>query len=299
MRAKPTLGLRLSRQEVFAVCTVGTGDRREVAWASRQVLTQNWSVPTPDEAARRELGGVLQGLLAPGRVMPGTVKFGLPDPLFVSRVFALDALPRAERARIELVNWRLQKEFHLQEEMTCACQSLGRDGKQELLLGMAIAKVWLAWFTEIANQVRLPVGRIGAAMCYRFNRWHDRIAADGHAGVLIALDTDAWSLCAWDSQVRVRFLHGRWREAVASTEGALSALAVEIERVIRGYVQTFPGSAVDRIFVAGDREESRALMAFIDARTREGCVYLAEPDGHAAGKDSEPDPGALAMAWGP
>lgn len=290
LRPKTRIGLRFARDAVWAIRVRQGRGAIEVLWADRAPLPVAWLAQGMKPS---DLVATLRDLCAPMRGRHVAVQVGLPDPVFVARVFELDTLPRARKAQTELAAWRLKRDLAIAEDIECASQPLGREGARELLLGIGGPKGWIEGVRHALKEADVTVDSLDATSRYHFNAFHERLAPAG-SGVLIVLAHDAWSVSAWDDYARPRFIGSRWRQQATRD---LAATAEDVERLVRGYVSHFPGRTVKRLFVTGMRGESEALADILRERTHGQCEHLETLVAKISGcEGAEVDPGALAVA---
>jgi len=199
------------------------------------------------------------------------VHVSLPDAAVRFTVFELRDLPKTPAAQLELVKFRLGREGGTAPGAV-ACQPLGSEGERHLLLGLSCDAGWRELVSDALAQAGIVGWSMSANVCRQFNRFHDRLTKT--AGALVSIAPDAWSLCLWDADGRVRYVRAHWRTGGED----LAEVAIEVERSILGYVNSEPGRTVDRVYVVGG-EETAAVAAALDARLREPCVRLSAEDG--------------------
>lgn len=203
------------------------------------------------------------------------VHVALPDPLGVLAMFDLDELPKTDAARRRLVRWRMANELGLADaDIDVACQDQGADNGKRLLLGQAIHSGWLHVIKEALRGSRVTPWSINHAICFRFNRHYERLAADRAPGALLAVDANAWTCALWDAAARLRFVRSRWRSK-AEPGAAADAIAEEFERAVLAYVYGNSGRAVERVYVTAAAAERDAIVAALNRRLSTPCIPLA------------------------
>lgn len=228
--------------------------------------------PTPSHAA---LARDLLAQLAPEACATfAPVHVALPDPLGVLAMFELDELPKTDAARRQLVRWRIAKELGLADaNLDVAYQDQGADNGKRLLLGQAVHAVWLDVVKAALRGARITPWSINHAIGFRFNRHHERFAADHAPGALLAVDGDAWTCVLWDAATRLRFVRSRWRGKAAA-----DAIAEEFERAVLAYVYGSSNRAVERVYVTAAAAERDAIVAALNRRLSTPCIPLVVPD---------------------
>jgi len=265
-----SVGLVIGRDNVtLAQLTAADGGWRVEALTETKLDTRLFSgTPTPQAAAA--LTKALQSLNGQlsDRYLP--VHVSVPDAAMRLTTFELDELPKTRAAQIDLVRFRFQRESANGTDVI-TCQSLGKDGEKQLLLGLALEREWQRLIEDALAGAGVVAWSLNSNACRQFNRFHDRLVQA--SGALVTLMPDAWSLWLWDSRGRVRYTRSRWRAAADDH----TDIAKDVERSILAYIHGHPERTITRMYlVAGSEAESMATL--LDARSREHCVRLFEDD---------------------
>lgn len=236
----------------------------------------------PDAATVERLSAVVRELCADvaGRYVP--VHVSVPDAMVSAAVFALEELPKTLEGRLGLIRWRFGRELfhHDDERLHCTGQVLGQDGGKFLLLGLAMDGAWRECLVRTLHEAGVVPWSMGPAIAHQFNRYHARLTTqNGQGGALLSLGLAAWALIIWDAAGRPRLIRGRWRDRSTGEEHA--AIAEESQRLILAWVHG-SGLSVGRLYVAGPRAETRAVVQMLDGKLREPCVELDPAAGLAA-----------------
>ncbi len=274
--AKVSVGIAVGRREICAVHIEPrrAGARRYTIHSAQLSCELFGGSPTLE--AESALASALANVAAPAKQRFVPCHVALPDPMMMFSVFALDALPKSEKLRRELVHWRLAKEYSTGDAaLDCAHQRLGEEQGKHLLLGQGVDKAWLQCIRQALRRAGVTPWSINMGASYRFNQFHDRFASDKHGAALIALDPDSWSVLIWDAAARPRLARARWRVIADEEAEAYDVIALEAERSILSYVRAGKDNPVARVYVTGSASELAGFTAALDRRLREGCLPLA------------------------
>lgn len=275
---KASIGIAMGRREICAVHTVpGTAGARRYTIHSAPLSCELFA-GSPTRAAESALATALADVAAPAQQRFVPCHVALPDPTVMFSILALDALPKSEKQRRDLVRWRLAKEFTTGDAaLDCDYQELGEEQGKHLLLGQGVDQAWRQCIRQALRRASVTPWSMNMGAGYRFNQFHDRFVADQHGAALVALDPDSWSVFIWDAAARPRLARARWR-AADDGAAAYEAIALEAERSILSYVRTGQDHPVARVYVTGAAAELTGLTAALDHRLREGCLPLALND---------------------
>lgn len=297
------LGIAIGRHKIQAARLSRNAKGWHVDWVKSEPVSPALFNGTPAPGTHAILGAAFDKLCADVKRLYIPVNISLPDPAASFAVFELDDLPKTPKARLDLVRWRFEKERHLDSRaIACACQPLGGENGKHLLLGLAVDGAWLRCVTQALRTIRVVPWVIDMGICHRFNYFHAVLTAEKQGGALVSLDPEAWGIALWDREGRLRFARARWREqAVNSNNKVYEALAQEVERAIRAYVQGNGRREVARIYITGAAADVADLSAVLDRRLRERTIRLPGNQGHsdanaALGAQTEAASPALAAA---
>ncbi len=272
---KASIGIAIGRREICAVHAVpGKAGARRYTIHSAPLACELFGGP-PTSAAESALASALTDVAAEakGKFIPCHV--ALPDPTMIFSVLALDALPKSEKQRRELVRWRLAKEYTTGDAaLDGVYQALGAEQGKHLLLGQAMDQAWRQCIRQALRRAGVTPWSMNMGAGYRFNQFHDRLTSDKRGAALIALNPDSWSVLIWDAAARPRLARARWR-ATADGTTAYEAIALEAERSILSYVRADQGNPVSSVYVTGGASELAGFIAALAQRLREGCLPLA------------------------
>jgi hypothetical protein len=201
-----------------------------------------------------------------GRYLP--VHVSVPDTVMRMAVFELDELPKTRDAQIELVRWRLSKDFGNEEFDACDCQSLGVDDGKQLLFAMGLDKAWHRCLVSALNAAGVSAWTLSADVIRQFNRYHDQLIAG--SGALLSITPDTWTLWVWDNVGRPRFVRTRWRSA----DDDYAEEVNDIERAILAYTHGSSTHSVDRLYVIADGQDDTFVDA-LNSRLHRPCTRLS------------------------
>jgi hypothetical protein len=270
------IGAALSRSGVCASIL----RKRDGIW--QVIRVQEVSVPIalfegePPADAVKVLAHAFTILLpeAAGTFLP--LHLALPGAAVSLRLFSLDAVPKAENDRIDLVRWRLSQELAAGYELACAYQILDDAGQSGTMLGIAIDARWLACLTEACSTAQIVPTVIDAGFSYLFNHFHPEIATFQVCSALICLEAESWSMLIIDEHARIKLARSWWREPAAASGDitAYRAIALEAEQSIRAYM-IGGATPIQRISIAGEGPDIKSLAAILDQRMQQPCQILA------------------------
>lgn len=211
-----------------------------------------------------------------GEISAIPIQIALPDPAVSLRVFELDALPKTSKEQLALVRWRFSKEMYFADRaIECSCQSLGSENGKHLLLALAVDQAWLHCLKNACRAVGVTSTTIDMSACYRFNRFSERLSADGCDGVLIALDAEAWSISICDAQGRLRFVRAQWRESTDPDDvHGYQDIITEIEQAVRAYAHAAACRTIKNIHITGSGKDITFVADSLDQRMEKKCIRL-------------------------
>lgn len=230
----------------------------------------------PSEAAAAALAEALRELAPEAARGYLPLHVSLPGAAVQVAVFPFDALPNKRALQLDLARWHFAQAGNAEQALVCDCEPLGMDGGKHLLLGFAMDDAWHECIVDALGRAGMTAWSLNADVCRQFNRFHDRLCADGQGGALFAATDDAWSLLLWDETGRVRHCSSRWR---SGEEGEDTRVAAEVERRILACVQSFPGMRIGHFYAVADGHDA-GLIDAIDARLREPCIRLHPETGN-------------------
>ncbi|MFL6711821.1 MAG: hypothetical protein ACJ8LN_02685 [Sulfurifustis sp.] len=286
-----SFGIAMSRTEFTVARLALNGTTPKIALTRSLPAPPGWFDGTPAASHAALARDVLTQLAPEACATFAPVHLALPDPLGVLAMFDLDELPKTDAARRQLVRWRIAKELGLTDaDIDVVYQDHGADNGKRLLLGQAMHAGWLGVIKKALRDARITPWSINHAICFRFNRHYQRLAADGAPGAWLVVDADAWTCALWDTATRLRFVRSRWRGK--NEPSAANAIAEEFERAVLAYVYGNSGRAVERVYVTAAAAERDAIVAALNHRLSAPCIPLiaseVAEDGaamHAAGAE--------------
>lgn len=261
-------GLMIGRDRVGFALFEGTGQR--ITRFDERELDVPLFTGRPTEATTAALAETLAALAPEAARGYLPLHVSVPSAAVQMAVFPLDALPNKRALRLDLARWHFAQAGNAEQALVCDCEPLGMDGGKHLLLGFAMDDAWHACIVDALGRAGMTAWSLNADVCRQFNRFHDRLCADGQGGALFAATDDAWSLLLWDETGRVRHCSSRWRSGEADEA---TRIAAEVERRILACVQSLPGVRVGHFYAATDSQDE-GLVAALDARLREPCIRL-------------------------
>ena len=265
-------GLMIGRTQLSFSSTLHKGTGPCITRSDTRVLARPLFVGPPTNVIQDELAVMLRELMpeAVNQYLP--LHVSLPGAAVQIAAFALDVLPKTQAERLDLTRWHFMLAAVAGQTLACDCESIGRDGDKQLILGYAMDAAWHACIVGALAQAGMTAWSLNADICRQFNQFHERLIEEDQGGALVAVDPDSWSLLVWDDAGRVRYCSSRWRR---SGENEFTAIAEEIERRILTCVASLPALKVEHVFIAtGDG--GAALADAMDARLREPCIRLLQ-----------------------
>jgi hypothetical protein len=291
------VGIAIGRSEIAAVGISAGSPQRRIRWVRCVSTPAGWFTGDPSPAHAQLLRDALAQLVPEVRNQFVCVHVALPDPLGASAVFDLDDLPKSAATRRQLARWRIAKDLGFAEgDIEVRHQDLGGVGGKHLLFGQAVHAGWLASIKSGLTQAGVTAWSINQAVCFRFNGYQNRLAADRVPGALLALDSDAWTVAIWDAAARLRFVRSRWRrldEESSATEP--ERIVDEFERAVLAYVHGDPARAVERVYIGMAENERDVVAAALNRRLHQPCIPLAAVITDESGAGSRSGTSELAL----
>lgn len=276
-----SVGLVVGRNNLLAVLMERDGNEYSVARIAEEILPfELFAAAAPSAENCESISKAMERLSA---AVPQTyclLQIALPDPAAVFQIMEFDSLPQTEGEREAIALFKFGKEFPGQPEMRCATQVISSKNEKGLMLSAFIQKAWLDCINDACRRARWVPNVIDARICYIFNRFYEVLQSAPGDGVLISIESDAWSILFWDAQQRPRLVRSRWRESSALDNQDHESIALDIERLIMSYVLRVPGRKIGRIFFSASKEDFEMLVAQLDGgRLHIPCVYLDSMEG--------------------
>lgn len=209
------------------------------------------------------------------------IYLSLPNPVFITSVFEMDELPKTDQTIKSYIEWRFNREHHLENQsITCAYQYLGLNHQDKhLMLGLAIPNEWLGAVKAACHAAHIMPRMISMDICYRLNRFYDIISKKENDGMFISINKNAWAVLVLDHLSRMRFIRSRWRQS--DTENDYDSIKLEIERVARSYVNAAKGRKLTTTYITGTSPDVEILeQKFEQHFACSTCKFSKIPDDH-------------------
>lgn len=294
---RPRIGIALGATALAAARLSPCADGWTVDWARHMSLPSTLFQGEPQAHHEATLTEALTLVVGDGAQDYHPVYVALPDAAASFAVFALDALPAGDAARLDLVRWSFENDRHLRaDDLACAYQDLGMDDGKHLLYACAHNKRWLATVLCAFKHVGIVPWTVDCAARFHFNLLQDRIGAEPESGAVVIVSLQAWTLIVWDTEQRPRLIRSRWFEAQrAGSVDGIGILARDIERTLQAYVHNHPRCAVSRLYLSGRGPLADELSQALDARAQTPVTRI---DLHAGltGEEKPPMETAPALA---
>lgn len=267
---RPRLGIALGATSLAAARLLPADGGWTVEWARHASLPAALFSGEPQAHHESALAEALNNVVGEAARGYQPVYVALPDAAASFAVFALDALPAGDAARLDLVRWSFENDRHLRaDDLACAYQTLGVDDGKHLLYACAHDKRWLAAVIRAFEQAGVVPWAINSAAGYYFNLLQSRIGEEPGSGAVVIVGLQAWTLIVWDGGQRPRLIRSRWLEDVrAGAADGIEALAREIERTLQAYVRGDERRAVSRLYLSGKGLLAEELGQMLDARAQ-------------------------------
>lgn len=262
------LGIALGATEVAAARLTPADGGWTVDWARHQSLPAALFQGEPQAHHQAMLAETLSHIVDEGVRDYQPVFVALPDAAASFAVFAFDALPASDSARLALVHWSFENDRHLRaDDLVCAYQVLGMDEGKHLVYACAHDKRWLATVQSAFEHARIVPWTIDCGARFQFNQLQDHLGAELQSGAVVIVGLQTWTLVAWDSGRRPRLIRSRWLAApiAGSTDEAVTH-AREIERTLQAYVHNDPRYAISRLYLSGSGPFADDLSQALNAR---------------------------------
>lgn len=266
---RPRLGIALGATEVAAAHLTPADGGWTVDWARHQSLPVALYQGEPQVHHQAILAETLSHIVDEGPRDYQPVFVALPDAAASFGVFAFDALPTSDSARLALVHWSFENDRHLRaDDLACAYQVLGMDEGKHLVYACAHDKRWLATVRCAFEHAGIVPWTVDCGVRFQFNQLQDHLGAEPQSGAVVIVGLQTWTLIAWDSGRRPRLVRSRWLAgpSVGSTDGAATH-ARDVERTLQAYVHNDARYAISRLYLSGRGTFADDLSQALNART--------------------------------
>ena len=269
-RLTPRYGIAIGRARIDAVSLVPGPQGLRTDWERHEILAQPLFERPPGATLQTELTELWTRLLPEATRAYCPVHVALPDAALQFALFEVDALPKGEPARQQLVTWLFAREHQLDEQnIACSWMSLGAKGDRQLLLAMALSRAWLDVLRESLHAAGVVAWTLDALMRYRLNLAQAQFAVSDASVALLAVEHEFWTFTVVDALRRPCFVRARWRESANSAAAAPGDIAQEIERLLRQYVIGQHDRQLARFYITGSAPDLNEIAQTIDA-----CLHV-------------------------
>lgn len=265
-------GLMIGRNRLGYACAALDGAEPRLVRVDERKLELPLFAGQPSNKETAALAEALQELAPEAAHQYLPLHVSLPGAAVQISVLSLDALPKTQAERLDLVRWHFAQTAMVGQALACDCESIGMDGNKHLLLGFAMDQAWHACIVDALAQAGMTAWSMNADACRQYNRYCERLNENKQGGALFVAAPESWSLLVWDESGRVRYGGSRWR---TGNTDALE-IAAEVERRILACVASSPAMRVERLHVLANGDDA-GLADALDARLREPCIRL-EPE---------------------
>jgi len=264
------VGIAIGATSLAAARIVPVDGGWTVDWARYASLPATVFSGEPQVHHETELAEALTSVVGEAARGYQPVYVALPDAAASFAVFALDALPPGDAARMDLVRWSFENDRHLRaDDLACAYQVLGMDDGKHLLYACAHDKRWLAAVMRAFEQAGVVPWAIDSAAGYYFNLLQSRIGTQPCSAAVVIVGVQAWTLIVWDVEQRPRLIRSRWLQADrAGAAEETEAVAREIERTLQAYVHGDEHRSISRLYFSGKGPLAEELGQVLDARAK-------------------------------
>lgn len=266
---RPRLGIALGATSLAAVRLTPRQDGWSVDWARHSLLPEALFQGEPQAQHETALAETLTQLVGENAHDYQPVFVALPDAAASFAIFAFDALPSNDAARLALVHWSFENDRHLRAgELVCAYQVLGMNEGKYLVYACAHEKRWLATVQRAFEHAAIVPWTIDCAVRFHFNRLQDHLSVEPQSAAVVIIGLQTWTLIAWDSAWRPRLVRSRWLATPsAGSQDEVVALAREIERTLQAFAHNDARSVIGRLYLSGSGPFADNLNQALNART--------------------------------
>lgn len=268
------IGLGFGRDSLIAVRTVTEGDGYRITCVVEEPLPFSFSSSVPGKEDCAILSQAMQRVAVSIPQTYWPLQIALPDPQAMFEVMEFDSLPETAQERAAIAQFRLGKQFPAMTQMQCATQVISKKGEPNLLLAIFIQRAWLDCVEMACRTAGFVPSVIDTAISHVFNRFHDVLETSSGDGVLISVESDAWTILFLDEVCRPRFVRSRWREMSVGKDVERDVMVKDIERLIISYVSRAPGRRIGGVYLSANDEDRSSLTARLDGRMQTPCVQL-------------------------
>lgn len=187
--------------------------------------------------------------------IPLSVSFA--DPYIKQTLLSFETLPAKEKAKEQLITWRLEKDWHLDmSKESLVWQYLGQEKLKEWVLAQTVANTMLLPVLMHAHKHQLmldDVDAIGNVLLNKIGLLNNKI--------VLVLEEGYWSLFLIDDNGWPRYQRAKWKSGFKDKQ-EVTAWVAQIDRIL----STFQSFEVNEILLVENELDSLLVSTTLETR---------------------------------